>query len=175
MSRPFVLLLISCVMLTLSAKTVVRCQAPLDSARSETLVSLIDQLGTPFIAAAKSYQVEKQKWPADSSTLVSFGLQHKDKLIDGRCKRIGVEIDTSNALVLRFELGKFKIILGEDKSPSMVTSLRGNIHVLSLTKAVNGFTLFITVDDAVLTLSDKSNRTVRAYSQIVAKFIPPRY
>ena len=175
MKRSLLVSLIACTVFLVSAGSVVRCQDRLDSARSDLLISLLDQFGTPFIAAAKSYQVEKKKWPVDSAALVLFALQHKEKLVDGRYKRINVGVDTSNHLTLRFELKPFNIPLGEDQASSNVTNLSGTIRVLTLTKEPDGVTLFITVDDASIILPDSSKRTVHNYEDVHAKIIHPRY
>ena len=175
MKRSFLICIIACTVLLVSAGSEVYCQDRLDSTRSDILISLLDQFGTPFIAAAKSYQVEKKKWPIDSAALVLFALQHKEKLVDGRYKKIDVRVDTSNHLMLHFELKPFKIPLGEDQASSNVTSLSGTIRVLTLTKEPDGVTLFISVDAASILLPDESKRSVHNYEDIHAKVIHPRY
>jgi len=178
MTQRIVLIVILCTLFSLTLPSNGRCQATLatlDSTQSDVLVSLIEQLGTPFIAAAKSYQVEKKKWPADSSALISYTALHKDNLNNGRFNSVKVWIDSGKHFLIRLDVGKAKIRFGQEQWPSMITNLVGTIQVQTLTKAPDGVTLFITVNDAAVTMYDRSKAEIHKYTQVLARVIKPKY
>ena len=150
-------------------------QTLLDSARTEMLISLFDQVSTPMIQIAKSYQNEKKTFPVDTSALLSYARSHKEPLDIRSYKSFGIAVDTSHQLMLTFSFKPFKMSLGEKEGDSRVTALSGTVRVMPIGKEANGVALIITVNEASIVLPDSSQRRVKEYSQVTAKVVAPRW